>query len=116
MGDILKRIECILEKSENSNIEIFREDALRIIDLITEEVKEEKILLHGIRRSIELSWGINNKKLKETIEDVLAYYGIVNKTGISPKMITEKKGDYMIKKKFELKNAKKIHDILGNKI
>jgi hypothetical protein len=111
--DILEKINNLLTRhGSSSDLVLYKEDAVTLIDLLVENVEEDRVLLQALKRYVETSWNTKNDYLKESMEDVLAYYGIIEKKGIEPKMVMEKRGTYLIKKQVELKNIDHIKGIL----
>jgi len=111
--DILDKINQLLNKhGTTSELKLYKEDAVTILELLERNVAEDRILLRALKRYTETSWSSSNQYINECMEDILAYYGIIEKKGIDPKMIIEKRGSCVIKKQIEIDSLDDIKGIL----
>jgi hypothetical protein len=112
-NDILDKINELLSRhGTESGLTLYKEDAVAILDFLSENVKEDRVLLRALKRYVETAWNVKNDYLKESMEDILAFYGIIDKDGVQPKMVVEKRGACLIKTQVELKNIEDIKGIL----
>ena len=111
--DILDKINNLLTKhGSKSDLVLYKEDAVDILELLEDNVEEDKVLLGALKRYVESAWSSKNEYLKESMEDVLAYYGVIDKDGVEPKMVIEKRGSCIIKRQVEIENIDDIKGIL----
>jgi hypothetical protein len=112
-NDILDKInELLTRHGTTSELTLYKEDAVSILDLLADNVREDRVLLKALRTHVDEGWSANNNHLKESMEDVLAFYGIIEKDGVQPKMVVEKRGTCLIKTQVELENMDDIKGIL----
>jgi len=113
--DILKKIDKFLLDHELGSDPKFieKEIAVKIINLIIENVEEDKILLETINSCIKSDWRLNNKILIEKFYKILSYYGIIDtETESFRKTVLENKGKTLIRKFIAIKNKKQIKKLL----
>jgi hypothetical protein len=112
MEDILERIEKLLAVYKKEGF-LEKSDVIQILDHVISDCPEDKVLIETIKAQVDRYWSKSNIELKECMDDVFAFYGIINKKDISKKMIVEKKGSFYVKTPVDLSKNDKIKKILN---
>jgi len=108
--DILEKIKIFCENLEGDGY-IERESLIKILDFIIEDCSEDKIFLETIKTQVLKHWSINNYELRESIDNLFAYYGIKEKKGVEKKLVMEKRGNLMIRTPKLLKHITDIKEL-----
>jgi hypothetical protein len=114
-NDVVNRIDIFLKEAENmaSSKYITCEDAIKVIDYIISEVKEDEVLLNVIKQHIEKNWKRTNKQLIEEFYKIVEYYGIMGEGGFR-KTVLEVKGKTVVRKFIQLKTKQRILKLLND--
>jgi len=118
MEDILDRIDKFLEKYDRSQSDyqfICKKSALRIVDIIKEEVSEDAIFLDMLTEEISNDWGLYNNELLGKYYKVLKYYGILEGED-HKKTILDVKGKTIVRKFVDLSKHSEITELLEDKL
>lgn len=110
--DIIQKIDNFFKESEEKSLERFayvtKENTLLVLDLIIEEVDDDKLLLEMFKGNVNKNWSVGNVKLLKDFYKILEYYGVVGNS-TERKTIMETKGNRTIVRKFiNLKSKEQI--------
>ena len=112
MQDIITRIDSLIEYKAQPQSYLFKDDVVKILEYIIDDVPEDRIFLESIKFLMEKCWSFSNNEMNETFDNILATYGIIDKRGVERKMIVEKRGVNFVKKIVKLSNINEIMKIL----
>lgn len=81
--EIINRIDRLLDRIDKGNKKPTKDDVISIINLLSCECKEDKILLLQTKYIVNSNWHIDRKRIKENLEFVLNYFNILDDKNIS---------------------------------